>query len=473
MSLASSLSTPSSSTVSSSTLSDSSSQKNQTHRFVSNHNHHHLASSNNCLDKFPKCGQKVCDHASIADVINLPNSISQDFSTYSSDSSLIKQFFNDSLACASVQPNSVGLIQSNHAHLPPSVALHHHHHHHFNSNKRISLNQNYYLNSNFFKQHCNNNFTFNNFMPAASCESSVTQATKAHNRPLSCQFMIIDNETTDKLLRDFFESKAKKYPMQQQEQKKLLNAESKEPIEKNDVEIEVPLKSSSTSKASSKDGCVTKKKKFSTFRIFMKNQNQKVKSVKKKQQQQQRAPKSNGFVNCITSSSSNASSLKDISENKESIVDAHKEIVLDKSFASLNSKLTNEIEYDEEDYTEIQNLEKCPIAASDLDIDYADDIASRTDSSLTQNNEFLSSTATTKTSPLKNKNVHIYDKNKSVSSMGKESCKNDLIAVPLNSYLYYNYEKKEDDTLNNNTNNNNKVIILTLFQLRDSYSTII
>jgi len=300
-------------------------------------------------------------------------------------------------------------------------------------------------------------------MPPASCESSVTPVAKAHNRPLSCQFMIIDNETTDKLLRDFFESKAKKYPMQQQqqEQKKLLNAETKEPnTEKNDIEIEVPLKSSSSSKASSKDGCVTKKKKFSTFRIFMKNQNQKVKSVKKKQQQQQqRAPKSNGFVNCITSSSSNASSLKDISENKESIdQNGHKEIVLDKSFASLNSKLTNEIEYDEEDYTEIQNLEKCPIAASDLDIDYADDIASRTDSNLTPNNEFLSSTttATAKTTPLKSKNVHIYDKNK-----------NDLIAVPLNSYLYYNYEKKEDDSLTLN-NNNNKVIILTLFSPRVS-----
>jgi hypothetical protein len=182
-------------------------------------------------------------------------------------------------------------------------------------------------------------------MPPASCESSVTPVAKAHNRPLSCQFMIIDNETTDKLLRDFFESKAKMYPMQQQQQqepKKLLDADTKEPnTEKNDIEIEVPLKSSSSSKASSKDGCVTKKKKFSTFRIFMKNQNQKVKSVKKKQQQQQRAPKSNGFVNCITSSSSNASSLKDISENKESIdQNAHKKIVLDK-YKINNSKVEN------------------------------------------------------------------------------------------------------------------------------------
>ena len=50
----------------------------------------------NCLDTCPKCGQNVCEHTSVADVIHLPNSISQDFSTYSSDSSLIKQLYSDS-----------------------------------------------------------------------------------------------------------------------------------------------------------------------------------------------------------------------------------------------------------------------------------------------------------------------------------------------------------------------------------------
>ena len=51
--------------------------------------------SNNCLDKCPKCGQNVCEHTSVADAINLKNSVSQDFSTYSSDSSLAKQLFNE------------------------------------------------------------------------------------------------------------------------------------------------------------------------------------------------------------------------------------------------------------------------------------------------------------------------------------------------------------------------------------------
>ena len=55
---------------------------------------HSFAISNNCLNSCPKCGQQICEHTSVADEINLPNSISQDFSTYSSDSSLIKQLLN-------------------------------------------------------------------------------------------------------------------------------------------------------------------------------------------------------------------------------------------------------------------------------------------------------------------------------------------------------------------------------------------
>ncbi len=63
-----------------------------------------FAISNNCLDSCPKCGQNICEHTSVADVINLPNSISQDFSTYSSDSSLIKQMLgNDSTQATAAQ----------------------------------------------------------------------------------------------------------------------------------------------------------------------------------------------------------------------------------------------------------------------------------------------------------------------------------------------------------------------------------
>lgn len=56
------------------------------------------------LDSCPKCGKNICEHASVADVINLPNSLSQDFSTYSSDSSLIKQLLNES--CSSTTNSS-------------------------------------------------------------------------------------------------------------------------------------------------------------------------------------------------------------------------------------------------------------------------------------------------------------------------------------------------------------------------------
>ena len=73
--------------------------------------------SNNCLDTCPKCGQNVCEHTSVADVINLPNSVSQDFSTYSSDSSLIKQLFNDSTSSIANNINnriSLTAINQNH-----------------------------------------------------------------------------------------------------------------------------------------------------------------------------------------------------------------------------------------------------------------------------------------------------------------------------------------------------------------------
>lgn len=90
------------------------------------------------LDVCPKCGKNVCSHTSIADIIHLPNSVSQDFSTYSSDSSLIRTIFDFNL-------------------LPQT-----------NNNSKIKNIQ---------------------------------------QRPLSCQFVIIDNQTTDRLLKEFFDNK--------------------------------------------------------------------------------------------------------------------------------------------------------------------------------------------------------------------------------------------------------------------------
>ena len=462
-----------SSTASSSTLGDSPKNtlpyhfKNQQ---TPHHQHQHIslmASSNNCLDKCPKCGQRVCEHTSIAEVINLPNSISQDFSTYSSDSSLIKQLFSDS---------STGMSPNQQLNRAQNQSL----------NKRISLNhQNYYLNSNFFKNHCSNNFTFNNFMPSPSNASAYAIGSSGVNsgardvRPLSCQFMIIDNETTDKLLRDFFDSNAK---ISTQIKSKQL-----EPV----VDQLVPLKSAAV--AAEVEPLKNKKKKFSTFRIFMKSHDETSSKCAKKKQP--RALKSTGFVNCLTSSGTSESSsptsscekLKTTSQNKlfkeitkltkrnlahtdtknskkpqeSSIIINNKSqidaVVLNKSITgSLNSKLTNELDYDEYDYNEIQNLELCPIAASDLDLEYVDEVRSRSNSrfstlkpetclnSSTSKNPASSSSSSSST--VKNivyNNFHIYNNSTNVSNITKNYA-NDVISVPLNNYLYYNYEKKDD-----------------------------
>lgn len=272
MSLASS---PSSSTVSSTTL-DSGGGEGGGDFLKTKFAALTSALSNNCLDKCPKCGQKVCDHASIADVINLPNSISQDFSTYSSDSSLIKQFFNMGADSHSSQLHTTN-NQNN------SLIAQQHHHHHYNSNKRISLNQNYYLNSNFFKQHCSNNFNFNNLnMPMSLMKQTQAQAqspaaiknSTVPQRPLSCQFMVIDNETTDKLLRDFFDSK------QTVKHEKQKNVEI--PIKSE------PLPSVEESKTTS---AISKKKKFSTFRIFMKSHSETSSKCTKKTKKTKKAVK--------------------------------------------------------------------------------------------------------------------------------------------------------------------------------------
>ena len=254
-------------------------------------------------------------------------------------------------------------------------------------------------------------------------------------RPLSCQFMIIDNETTDKLLRDFFDSTVKKTAIQQQQQQQALVSNGDVLLEKPETKSPVKLKEA-------------KKKKFSTFRIFMKSHGsgatKKLKS-KSKQHKQRVAKSSGGFVNCITSSgTSSASSLKDISENKEASDKSSKNeenlkaLSFDKSYTSLNSKLTSEIDYDVDAYNEIHNLEKCPIAASDLDLDYADDVQ------LPQS-ECLP--ALKNSSPFSNmSNSHCVDgKSKTNDKTGAK----ELISVPLNSYLYYSYEKKENTCLNN------------------------
>ena len=162
--------------------------------------------STNFLDKCPKCGQNICEHTSIADAINLQNSVSQDFSTYSSDSSLIKQLFTD--------PNC----------LNASAYIHNK-----SKSSRISMSAINKLSESFFlnqyqkqKQQLHNSKEcsclqmYKNFNSKQICYNDNGEPIISPNsssympcfnlRPLSCQVMIIDNETTDKLLKDFFDA---------------------------------------------------------------------------------------------------------------------------------------------------------------------------------------------------------------------------------------------------------------------------
>lgn len=122
---------------------------------------------NSCLDTCPKCGQNICEHTSIADVINLPNSLSQDFSTYSSDSSLIKQLFNESTSSTATTISNFNFPDLN----PGQISL-------------TAINQ-----------LINMSKTSANLIPSI--------------RPLSCQ-VVLENKTTELPQNEVVEKKIKK-----------------------------------------------------------------------------------------------------------------------------------------------------------------------------------------------------------------------------------------------------------------------
>lgn len=180
------------------------------------------------LDTCPKCGRQVCEHTSVADVINLPNSVSQDFSTYSSDSSLIKQLLSESTS-------STGTIRST------TVNRSHNYYYHAPVNRagagsggsqdyetiqspsmtKLSIPMETTTTTTTAAAAAATSLMFSQILTQMSKQqqqqSSTNQtsnptATAMSNyitfnvlRPVSCQY-VLDTETTDKLLKDFFES---------------------------------------------------------------------------------------------------------------------------------------------------------------------------------------------------------------------------------------------------------------------------
>lgn len=277
-----------------------------------------FAVSNNCLDTCPKCGQNICEHTSVADAINLPNSISQDFSTYSSDSSLIKQLCSES----SHSTTAAQQFTNSNKHINFS---------------RLSINTlNNYKNSKY-----NNEPTF-----YLNQQKQLIKSYKndSETRPVSCQVLSIDNETTDKLLRDFFDvtTASNKDVTDKSETLKAnttLKNENQWQSDHSTMEANIDSLTKLSKIANEKTKNQKKKKtKFSNFRLFLKSSH---KSESKSSQH--KAMRSRGLVNCLTSSaSSSASSCEELRQHKKLLNRLKKEKI------EINSNTENEQTTNEE-----------------------------------------------------------------------------------------------------------------------------
>ena len=252
-----------------------------------------FAVSNNCLDSCPKCGQNVCEHTSVADAINLPNSISQDFSTYSSDSSLIKQL------CSESSHSTTAAQQFT------------------NSNKHINFSRLSINTLNNYKNSKHNNES--TFYLNQQKQLMKNFKRDSENRPVSCQVLSIDNETTDKLLRDFFDSSTVRNKDDTDKSETLkanetLKIDNQWQSDNSTMEANIDSLTKLSKLANEKTKNQKKKKtKFSNFRLFLKSSN---KSDSKSSQN--KAMRSRGLVNCLTSSaSSSASSCEELRQHKK------------------------------------------------------------------------------------------------------------------------------------------------------------
>lgn len=259
-----------------------------------------FAISNNCLDSCPKCGQNICEHTSVADVINLPNSISQDFSTYSSDSSLIKQMFGADSSTAAAQQFKNSNRHINFSRLSINTLNNY-------KNSKYNNGSNFYLNQNSKQS-----------QQRVKLKNDGEVQTQKESRPHSCQVLSIDNETTDKLLREFFENTPPSSPEKSCESNvgTIKRNAAKGQTESNELALVSDPSSDTqienftklTKLANQKVKNQKKKKtKFSNFRLFLKSNKSEIKSSSKC------AMRSRGLVNCLTSSaSSSASSCEDM-----------------------------------------------------------------------------------------------------------------------------------------------------------------
>jgi hypothetical protein len=271
------------------------------------------------LDTCPKCGQNVCEHASLAEVIHLPNSVSQDFSTYSSDSSLIKQLFSggggggDPAANRSTATlESIDLTQLDINDLNK-----------FKFAKLLRLNSHRQL---LGRPPAITNV--NSAPTAAAHNNESTVSSNSAGRPLSCQVMLIDQETTDRLLKDFYDASKSIMTVDKLERTIVVNETGNkksgckqaaiccDAAETTTINNETPAKTNGEDKTSKEKS--KKKTKFPNFRLFLKRDNN------NNNNSANQTPTHTGhhhrhhlLVNCLTSSgSSSSSSCEDVNSTK-------------------------------------------------------------------------------------------------------------------------------------------------------------
>jgi hypothetical protein len=140
-----------------------------------------------------------------------------------------------------------------------------------------------------------------------------------------------------------------------------------------------------------------------------------------------------------------------------------KSIQYSKSAFSITSKISNFM-CEVDDYNEVHNLELCPIAFGDADEDFTH---SNTNTNTSEKNGIKATASEpkfesencSKSSDCKNKNCkktfcnnninsNNFNNNKIVNNHTNTTNINNIssvISVPLNTYLFYNYERKGDN----------------------------
>ncbi len=342
----------------------------------------------------------------------------------------------------------------------------------------------------------------------ASCQETVQEFPSFTTRPISCQVLPIDTETADKLLREFFNETNKPPPVTTtttDESDETLKRDVLSP--KSDdwaSEVEMIANLQKLTKLASDKAKNQKKKKtkFSNFRLFLSSgksdkssktmrtrglvncltssASSSASSCEELRQYQKtllKSKKQPSSPEAANTSSTEADELKrseqDLAdfkielnkEQKEEDVRGLRRIEYTKSVFSINSRMSNYL-CEMDDYNELRNLNNlCPLVVSDVDEELPpageerkkkeDDLNSGSGSKRGKRpgttprsgsrcncvkNQFCSNNNVNSNNFNNNSIVTNHNNTTNVTNISS------IISVPLNNYLFYNYERKEGNS---------------------------